>query len=257
MMIKRPLEDWPVSEWKRAGFPSTPSLRCRPCEAADADATIAAPSRTDAETSRTARRTATLRPRLEVEIRLIDLLRGRRGRIGAEAAVLDHHDDEEPGMVVRRPRRVPGVVVATGARLRRSGLAGDLDREAGEDAGRRSSGGVRGLVQPLLDRPRLRRELQPTDRLEAEDVPNAVPDHGLGDVRAHDGAAVHERGVRDRELERAHLERSLADREVDGLALRPRIALDLLEVRAWSRNPAGRHPGQVERRPLAEPELVG
>ena len=62
--------------------------------------------------------------------------------------------------------------------------------------------------------------------------PGAVPDHGLADVRPHDLAAVDERRVGDGELERAHLQGALADREVDRLALRPREAEPLLEVRA-------------------------
>src|SRR2546423_6820 len=41
MMIRRTLEDWRVSESKRAGVPMTPSWMCRPCVAADADVTTA------------------------------------------------------------------------------------------------------------------------------------------------------------------------------------------------------------------------
>src|SRR5262245_21047085 len=41
MMIRRLLEDWCVSESKRAGVPMTPSWTCRPRVAADADAATA------------------------------------------------------------------------------------------------------------------------------------------------------------------------------------------------------------------------
>src|SRR2546430_17669590 len=95
--------------------------------------------------------------RSQVEVRLVDLLRDRRCGLGAEAALLDHRNDDELGTVVRRPRRVPGVVwTAHAARLGGAGLAGDLDREPAEDRERGSGWVARRLVHALPDRPGVR-----------------------------------------------------------------------------------------------------
>src|SRR2546423_497910 len=83
---------------------------------------------------------------------------------------------------------------------------------------------VRRVEGPVLDRPGVRGELRPPHGLEVEHSADAVPDHRLAEVWADNGAAVDDRRVGDRELEWAHLERSLADRQVDGLALVPRGA---------------------------------
>src|SRR5215471_10510500 len=77
MMMSRTLEDWWVSESKRAGVPLRPSSICRPCDAADAVAAIAAARQATPATSRAIRRggpTRRLGAVLEVEIRLVDLL---------------------------------------------------------------------------------------------------------------------------------------------------------------------------------------
>src|SRR5262245_47240667 len=53
MMIRRALEDWCVSESKRAGVPMTPSWTCRLRVAADADAPTAAATQATKTTTQT------------------------------------------------------------------------------------------------------------------------------------------------------------------------------------------------------------
>src|SRR5437764_12967202 len=76
---------------------------------------------------------------LRVEVGLVDLLGGGRSGLGAEAALLDHHHDDELRMVGGRPRRVPGVIgAAHAAGLRGAGLAGDSRLESAEARARGS-----------------------------------------------------------------------------------------------------------------------
>src|SRR6185437_8052888 len=79
--------------------------------------------------------------------------------------------------------------------------------------------------------------------------------HGLADVRADHRAAVDERRVRDGELQRADLQRALADREVDRLALGVRRAGVPLEVPAGHREVARRGTGEVDGGSVPSPSL--
>src|SRR6185503_12624166 len=95
------------------------------------------------------------RAELSLEVLLEDLQRGRRGRVGAEAAVLDQRADDElrrRGALRRPVAAPPRLVELVGVRvlLRGAGLAGDRDREVAEDARRRSVPGVRGLPEAVL-----------------------------------------------------------------------------------------------------------
>src|SRR5205085_5296393 len=161
------------------------------------------------------------------EVGGVDLLRCRSRGLGAEAAVLDHHDDDELRVVGRRPGRVPGVVAA-GRGFRGSGLAGDLDREGAEDGAGRARVGT--ADQTVPDR-RYGGEAEvppgPKTKL-ADDLPAGV-EHGLADVRADDRAAVRERRVGDGELERCDRELALPDGEVDRVTLVPDPLPGLLE----------------------------
>src|SRR5919108_294714 len=143
-------------------------------------------------------------------------------------------------------------------RLRRAGLADDLDREprAAEDPKRRAVRGVGGVVEALADRPQVL-QVQVPPRWEAEQLSDVAArgQERPGDVRADDGAAVRERAVGDGELERRHLEQALADREVDGLARVPdRVArLQALQV-PGSRDRTARLPREIEARRVADAE---
>ena len=75
----------------------------------------------------------------------------------------------------------------------------------------------------------------------------------LRDVRRDDRSAVRDRRVRDGELQRAHLERALADGEVDRLAFRP-WEPPALEEPLRRRDEARRGAGDVDRRRRAETE---
>ena len=78
------------------------------------------------------------------------------------------------------------------------------------------------------------------------------------DVRPDDGAPVRERGVRDRELERRHLEQALADREVHRLARVPvgLRRLEALQIGGPRDDPAPLRR-QVDPGRMAQPEQVG
>src|SRR3954449_917659 len=86
-----------------------------------------------------------------VEVLVEDLQRGRGGRIDTEPAFLDRHRDDDTRVRIGREDDVPGLVEVAGA-LRRTGLAGDRDREPAEDRVRGPAGCLCSQLQPLEDR---------------------------------------------------------------------------------------------------------
>ena len=158
-----------------------------------------------------------------VEVGLEDLQRRRRGRFGAEAAFLGRHRGDDTGVGIRGQDHVPGLVAVAGP-FRRAGLAGDRHREAAEDAVGGAAGGLRGLVQAFQDRV----------AVDAVDVDVATglrgqflqhPAGGVLDfhphVRRHHGAAVGDRRVGDRHLQRVRLQVALPGGQLDVVAGRP------------------------------------
>ena len=159
-----------------------------------------------------------------------NLARGRGGRSGAEAALLDgHHDEDRPLRDRARSRRTTtGRPVEA---LRRAGLAVNRIlalRPAAEHVG----GGAAGLrgsgVQAGADRVEvLGGDVDVAGRGRVDPLEHgAVGGVGLEtDVGTDYGAAVGDRRVGDRQLQRRGLEVALADGEVLVVADRPRTAV--------------------------------
>ena len=157
------------------------------------------------------------------EIRFQDRV-GRRGRgFGAEAAFLHGHDGDDLRVRVRRQHRVPGLFVLAVA-FGGAGLAGDFDREVAEDLVGGPARALRGLVQAFEDRRRGSRGRSgrgAARRVEFLDhAAEGVVDF-LADVRGDDRAAVAERRVGERHLQRVGLQVALAGGELDVVAGRP------------------------------------
>ena len=154
--------------------------------------------------------------------------RDRGGGVGAEAAVLDgHRDDDRPRRVRARRRRTRTGRRAAGARPCRS------CRRPGSGPGssrRRPSAEVPSACvarcRPVEDRLAVARvDRRPCARRASGSAGSRCPAVVLDrhpEVRAHDAAAVGDRGVGDRHLQRRGLQVALADREVDVVADRPR-----------------------------------
>ena len=120
------------------------------------------------------------------------------------------------------------MVAAAGARLGGAGLAGDRNREGAEDGGGCARVGSR--VEAIADRADVVEPHVPARRVaELPDDLAARIEHGLAHVRPDDCAAVRERRVRDRELQRGDRELALADSQVDRVALVPDPRPALLE----------------------------
>ena len=113
---------------------------------------------------------------------------------------------------------------------------------------------MRGFEEALADRPDVA-EAQVTARAEPQGLDRGAAHERARDVRLHDRTAVRQRRVRDRELERRHREISLADREVDRLPLVPRLVVGRPQP-ARRRHDAARLAGQVDPRPVSQPEPV-
>src|SRR5262245_4983781 len=111
--------------------------------------------------------------RLHAEELLEHLQCGRRGRVTAVAAVLDQRANDEPRAVRRAvaapPRLVeqaPVAVTRVDLLLGRAGLAGDRNREATKNRGRRSEWVVGCLVETVAhDLQRLRVDIRGLRRL--------------------------------------------------------------------------------------------
>src|SRR5262249_10239150 len=147
--------------------------------------------------------------------------RSGSGSLGAEPTVLDqdHNDHLRPSG--GRPRRVPGMI-APGRRLRRSGLAGDWDREVAEDSAGRPVRRMRRVVEGAAYHVDVG-QTDTADRTETQSAHDgSVPREDRAcNMRTDDVASVRERRIRSRELKRRHSEVALADGEVDGVALVP------------------------------------
>ena len=162
---------------------------------------------------------------VQVEVALEDRARDRRRGFDPEAATLDRHGHDDLRVVVRRDRRRTrtGPPVPCPARPCRScprpgrGSRPSPDRRCrpAPSPPARMPPRITSRVSSEMLQVARRRRLDLLDRL-------AVHVHdAAADVRGDQGAAVGERGVGARELQRRHLDVALADREVDVVALRP------------------------------------
>ena len=165
----------------------------------------------------------------------------RRGRDAAVAAVVDERHDDQRVAALRRPAGPPcvGAVRAVGGRhLGGAGLAVHRRLEVAEDRGRGAVPAWVAPYRPGLDlRQERRGQVQVPLRL---GVDPAGRDHlgraaglqdRLADVRGDDVAAVFERAVGDRLLQRRDEQVALADGHRDVVAGQP-DPLDLLLTRA-------------------------
>src|SRR5579871_628681 len=164
---------------------------------------------------------------------------GRRGG-PAVAAVLDHGAHDDRRLVERPVAAPPRLVLEAGDSRKRDDLlggarlAGDRDGEVAEHAVRRPERHVRPPVEPLLHDMEVR-------LVESRDRARRGGGRGRDerlvrvldveeDVRLHELAAVRDRRVEARHLQRRHREVSLADRELDRVARLPE-AVDLPAAR--------------------------
>src|SRR6185436_13977599 len=196
-----------------------------------------------------------------------------------------HGDGEhDRAALVRYEAHVPGLVAVAGA-LGRARLAVDRERllvPALEHVGGRAVSRGRG-VQALHDRsarPRIHLDPPRGARIDLLELAAVLVLDGDAEVRPHDAAAVLDRPVGDRHLQRRGLEVALADREVHVVADRPRahvgdaaadergqrdvaalaaaaLALADLVAPAAVRHEARALARQVDARRLAQPEAVG
>ena len=162
--------------------------------------------------------------RVLVEVRFEDLQRGRRRRFGAEAAFLDRHDGDDTRVRVRGEHDVPGLVGVAG-RCAVPVLPATGDREAAEDA---VGGAARRSAPPRAGPSRIAAAVAGVDLDVAARLRVEFLQHPAGrvldfhaDVRGDDGAAVGERRVGDRHLQRVGLQVALAGRQLDVVAGRP------------------------------------
>ena len=136
-----------------------------------------------------------------------------------------------------RERDVPGLVGPAAALLGRSGLARDLDREALEHGGRGAARRARGRRAGRRGSPeRFSGDVERAARRRLElllRLAGGVLDP-LAQPRPHDLAAVGDRRVRDRHLQRVGLDVALADGEVDVVADRPRPVANRSAQEIWS-----------------------
>src|SRR3990170_2075786 len=152
-----------------------------------------------------------------------DLPRDRRGDLPALAAALGEHHDDDLGILDRRERREPGVILSEGRlrlrdRLRRAGLAGDIEARDTRAAARAAvvDHGPQGVAE---ERPDDRRELHVAVHLARVAPEHALPGtlDPLDEPRPPEHAAVRHRAHEAGDLHRRDEERALADRHVHGL----------------------------------------
>ncbi len=175
------------------------------------------------------------------EIRFEDLLRRGRRRFDAEAAFLHRHEGDDTRIRVRGEDAVPGLVRVAGA-LGGAGLAGDRDREAAEDCRTRSrSPFCAASCSPSRIAARYSGSMGTcAARLGVEFL-----QHPAGrvvdlqaDVGGDDRAAVGERRVGDRHLQRVGLQVALPGGELHVVSRRPGPfgpAFAFLVELSWSR----------------------